>query len=201
MRWLTVVAWCVALTAVTIDAERQRHGTLPNLARYAFLDSIDDLLASFNVKSQLVQKPGLGKLLREESDRKWEDGLSYVKKYFQVGQSTSGQAFSNNFPITNVTLQDLMVEHISVDASSSSAILDFYQKMFLKGNTRIIETHQQLSKAFETFKGLHDSDTTLFIQEKSEKTRKLKNDFAIKKKILEQLINNGIGVHLFDESL
>ena len=46
--------------------------------------------------------PGLAKLLLEESDRQWEEGINVLKKYLHQGGLTDQTNFRNNFYI-NIT--------------------------------------------------------------------------------------------------
>lgn len=40
--------------------------------------------------SQFSERPGMAKLLAEESDRHWEEGMDVLKKYLQIGGTTDG---------------------------------------------------------------------------------------------------------------
>lgn len=48
----------------------------------------DDVCVCWQSKhygGQKVQRPGMAKLLAEESDRHWEEGINALKKHLQIG--------------------------------------------------------------------------------------------------------------------
>lgn len=45
---------------------------------------------------QYIQRPGMAKLLAEESDRHWEEGINALKKHLQIGGSVDAD-FDSSF--------------------------------------------------------------------------------------------------------
>jgi len=169
---------------------------LTDLMKQSFSDSLTSLFNGYMLGSQLVMKPGLAKMIKEESDRKWEEGLGYAKKYFQRG-GKEYTAFSN------------AIKGIESAPGDSSALAGgAYNKYFQSSLTRSAHRSQEQYEALKDVANKHksDPDLTNFLQQNADKEMKIRHELNTLKTSLDKLAGqsetiNGMAMHIFDQSL
>jgi len=156
--------------------------------------SLKHLFASFRMKGQALERPGLAKLLREESDRKWGQGLQLSQKFFQrEGKLSEGVfvprfRFQDSFDDMSTVLgpqrySQYYVDQVDSLVDGSSAMNDAINAIYKLTNTR------------------KDPDLAHFLQEASESERSSLRRFKLLQKNLQHMSSNGVALSLFDKSL
>jgi len=181
----------------------KRKNTPKNMAEQLKLDfqnSVLQLIQSFNLKSKSVQRPGLAKVFREESDRKWDRALITTQKFFQRGHE-SNSTFKDELGQILVTF-----EHINGFApqDKTTPYVNYY---FARVNDLKTESKASSKKININYKNdkHYDADMADFwkklAKDEEEYTRKFRvMDTNLKKIGAEEKIN-GAGMSLFDQSL
>jgi len=160
--------------------------------------SLTNLFTSFRMKSSVMQRPGLAKLLREESDRHWERGFSYAKKYFQrEGQFNTQFTDFFNFHGNNPKVPENKVGQDATENKYSK----FYTSQFGSLVGGVEADNHRVNEIYHHHVIRVDPDYAHFVQEKAEGERSVLRNLQILKKNLDGLHGNGMALHLFDKAL
>jgi len=156
--------------------------------------SLTDLFLSFRMKSHVMQRPGLAKLLREESDRHWAQGFSYIQKYFQrEGQFNDQFTHFTNFLGNN--------PKVAGDSAEGSKYSKFYTTQFDSLVGGVDADNHRINEIYRHSVIRTDPDYAHFVQEKAEGERSVLRNLQILQKNLAGLHNNGMALHLFDKAV
>jgi len=188
----------VVLAPVFIAANQCRlgedHGLLHEASKNLLMTqmkkhfdtSIKQLFLSFKMKSKVMERPGLAKVIRERSDANWEEGLSYTKKFFQRGGHFNHTALGENFQFVGASPARV--------ADYSSALAGVVDDSTNTANTLHTEfaSHHCVRK---------DPDMAQFLQEKTANERDTLRELQIIQTNLNSLSANGMALHIFDGTL
>lgn len=157
-----------------------------------FSNSLDYLISGKYYDSQDVEYPGMAKLLVEESDRQWEEGMSVLKKYLHLGGTTDGSYFINSMDFAGTFQQN-----DAIDVNYKNSLKTVMTKSHHL-TTEITKLHVKASKT-----PTNNGDTAVlhFLQEKAEKetevARKMEGLFVM----VKDMYSDGIALGIFDQSL
>jgi len=190
---LLVVAPALSVADCIVDGEHL-HELSKNLLisqmKQHFDTSIKQLFLSFKVKSKLMERPGLGKVIRERSDANWEEGLSYAKKFFQRGGLFNYSTFQEKFNFVGTSP--------SLVADYNTALKDLVDDSTNTANSLHSDfaSHLRHHHCIRT-----DPDMAQFIQEKTASEWQTLRDLKIMQTNLESLSGNAMALHIFDGTL
>jgi len=167
-----------------------------------FDGSLKYLFKSFQFSGQAVQRPGMANLLRQKSDRHWQEGMDFMKKYFQKGGQADNSNFQSLFSYQSVFTQ--LPETLHPSSSFSSEMNDFFVKE-MSALTQHTKDFANQIKAIKLPKGHRDPDMANFIQEKHEHEVQSVREFTLANRNLELMYTddhkNGMALYMFDQSL
>lgn len=157
--------------------------------------SLDYLHASKYYGSQYEERPGLSKLLAEESDRHWEEGISVLKKYLQLGGTTPGNNFLSSMIIS--------VQNDLFGSSQTSHVkyLGSLKSMVEKSRSLVDSITDLYHDANHKISGHGDADVAHFLQEKAEKESEVARKMVGHYITLQKMDASGIAAAIFDHNM
>jgi len=168
-----------------------------------FDGSLKYLFKSFQFSGQAMQRPGMAALLRGKSDEHWQEGLVFMRKFFQRGGEVNATRFQNHFSFEG-SFAELPLS-INPESTSTVEMSDFYAHEMLE-LTRDTEVFAEGIKAIRAHVKAHrDPDMAHFVQEKHEHEVKNVRKYTIAQRNLQLMYSpsnrNGLALHMFDQSL
>jgi len=196
-------SWCVPLVVAVVvcgaGADFTASDEYFKVMKAHFDGSLKYLFKSFQFSGQAVQRPGLAHLLRQQSDRHWQEGTGFMKKYFQTGGEVNDTRFDDYFTY-HTSVQELPLT-IHPSSAFSSELSDFYvqEVKSLAGHTK------RFASEIKSIRPHRDPDMAHFIQEKHEHEVESVRRFTLANRNLELMYNtnnrNGLALYMFDQSL
>lgn len=172
-------------------AKRENAEDILGLMKSHFTNSLDYLYSGKYYESQKVDYPGMAKLLVEESDRQWEEGMSVLKKYLHLGGSTTDNFTSCMDFSRNIESRDA----VNVQYKNSLKTVMEKSQHLIKEITKLhVSANKTPSKKGDTAL-LH------FLEEKAEKETDVARKMAGLYVMLRKMVSNGIALGIFDQSL
>jgi len=175
----------------------QKNTMLPLMKTHLEL-SLSQLLTSKQYGGQYVQRPGLAKLLAQESDRHWEEGLNVLKKYLQIGGNVDDN-FKNQFNFEG---------NGELDMNSQMALSQMNMKYLdtmknLMGKSReLVKTLTDYHHAAIQRSGVNgDVDVAHFLSEQAEKEAEMAHKMAISSTVFNSFKNSGVAIDMFDQHI
>lgn len=172
------------------------HGqNFAGLMNAHFNNSVNYMLTSKQYDSQYMERPGMAKLLREASDREWEEGMDMLKKYMQRG---------GNIAIFN--------DKININAKAQLAN---YDSRFDSYTTTLDGLLTDAHNRFDTINTLHgdsnkhsnsnnripDFDIGHYLDNKLSEEAEIIYKLKSHKTTLDQMSSLGVAISMFDEAL
>jgi hypothetical protein len=190
-----------------------------------FDNSLDYLFTGNMFADQSFERPGLGKVFKEESDRHWDLGIETLKKYLQRGGSTPdltsnlipGSGTQNDVP-ANARQEQIFRQSFAVtgkvifesDHKDSANFPNTYLKALenlvtdCKSTTSALNhLHKKSMQRREDFddKSHYDADMAHFLEEKMEKEVEVMRKYKNLHTTLEKMKDLGLARHIFDQHL
>lgn len=159
-----------------------------------FNNSLEYLFTSKFYGSQFSERPGMAKLLAEESDRHWEEGMDVLKKYLQIGGTTDGVfPTSMNFKVeTNMFTRP-------------EALHDKYKdslKSVMEDSRRLVNAVSDLYHDANHRPSSHgDADVAHFLQEKAEEEAAVARKMVGHYITIQKMSSFGMALDIFDKNL
>ncbi|MBO1764728.1 hypothetical protein JQN64_26450 [Escherichia coli] len=176
-------------------AGRDHVGSFMDLMKSHFDTSLDFLFASKFYGSQYIERPGMAKLLAEESDRHWEEGMDVLKKYLQLGGVTHEDGFLDKMSFTSKNVLPSQTEPSHVKYISSL-------KAVMGKSRDMVNAYTDLNhEAGRKHGGNGDADVSHFLQEKAEKESEVARKMAGHYVTLQKMDASGIALGIFDKEL
>uniref|UniRef100_A0A0P4W197 Uncharacterized protein n=1 Tax=Scylla olivacea TaxID=85551 RepID=A0A0P4W197_SCYOL len=163
-----------------------------DLMKTHFANSLDYLYSGKYYESQKIEYPGMAKLLVDESDRQWEEGMNVLKKYLHLGGTTEGNNFINSMDFTKS-----IESHDAAEVEYKNSLKTVMEKSqaLIKEITKLhVSANKVPSK---------NGDVSLshFLEEKAEKESDVARKMAGLYIMLRKMVSNGIAIGIFDQSL
>lgn len=191
-----------------------------------FDKSLGNLFTGNAFADQSVQRPGLAKLLKEESDRHWNHGIEALKKYLQRGGKTPAEpqpsradnavrAKSGQQSIPSpqeVIFKNKFTFHGNNSLSTvnkrrpdfTSTYLLQCEKLVKDSKSTVVldnELHRMSMRRSGGNNGDFDADMGHYFEEKIEEEVALMRKFSNLYTSLEKMANLGLAQHIFDQAL
>lgn len=173
------------------------HNALLPLMKTHIELSLNQLLTSKQYGGQSVQRPGLAKLLAEESDRHWEEGINVLKKYLQIG-GKADTTFNDRFnfkgegelDLTDLTRMNMkylntMTEMMKTSRDLVSTLTNYYHLAIQRHNTN----------------SNGDVDVAHFLAKQAEKEAALAHKMASSCTTFNSIKNSGVATDMFDQHI
>ncbi|XP_045112138.1 uncharacterized protein LOC123505123 [Portunus trituberculatus] len=170
--------------------ENAKH--LLDLMKGHFSNSLDYLISGKYYDSQDVEFPGMAKLLVEESDRQWEEGMSVLKKYLHLGGTTDGSNF-----IDSMNFIGTFQQNNAVDVNYKDSL----KTVMTKSHHLTREITKLHVKANQNPSNNGDTAVLHFLQEKAEKEIEVARKMAGLYVMVKDMFSDGIALGIFDQSL
>jgi len=148
-------------------------------------DSISELIKSYSYLDQSQERPGMGKLFREQSDKRWNQGVEMLKKYVKRGG------------VVNITDEQWAVHASKSDTHGQKTYMQDLESLVTSAEKRA----QKLQILYKETTEVHDPDIIHFIGEKMEDEIKNHNELDVLKNILSGMKDEQLAMHFFDEHL
>ncbi|KAF2362857.1 Ferritin-like superfamily [Trinorchestia longiramus] len=191
-----------------------------------FDNSLDYLFTGNMFADQSFERPGLGKVFREESDRHWELGIGALKKYLQRGGSTPDLTTSNRIrssggqsdPPAAVRQEQIFRQSFAVTGKvtfeSDHKNFPNFPNTYLKALEGLVmdckstasalnHLHKKAMQRHEDYdnNSHYDADMAHFLEEKMEKEVEVMRKYRNLHTTLEKMKNLGLARHIFDQHL
>lgn len=181
----------VGVNSTNIDINTAMPSFLNVMAMH-FNNSMDYLYTSKQFDSQYMERPGMAKFLMQASDFEWEQGIDFLKKYFQRDGTINDFRDSIWFGGQGaLTLSETDSQKFIKYSSTFGNLLDDAETTFGAMNTA---RHQAITSA-ANYEIAHYLDDKL--EKKAERIYELKKY----KTIVNQLDGYGVAIHAFDSNL
>jgi len=176
----------------------EKNTMLPLMKTHLEL-SLSQLLTSKQYSGQYVQRPGLAKLLAQESDRHWEEGLNVLKKYLQIGGKVD-EEFTNNFNFKGMGELDMATDLTRMNMK----YLDTMRNLMTTSRD-LIETltnnHHLAIQKFRPSGGNGDVDVAHFLAEQAEKEAEMAHKMASSCTTFNSIKTSGVAMDMFDQHI
>lgn len=175
------------------------HEHLQDLMKAHFDVSIKQLLTSKQYGSQSMERPGMAKLLMEESNRHWDDAIDTLKEYLQIG-GTVDTNFINDFRFTGKG-------ELKMDGTEQPKMkyLDTLKEIMTTSRNFITELtnahHVAVKRERPSVEAYGDAEVARFLLSQAEKESKMAHKMAIHCVNYNSVKNIGVAQDMFDEHL
>jgi len=158
--------------------------------------SMNQLLTSKQYGGQYVQRPGLAKLLAQESDRHWEEGLSVLKKYLQIGGTVDNE-FLNQFNFEGKAELSLPTDL----ARMNMKYLDTMKTLMTTSRGLVKSLTDDHHQAILRSSGHGDVDVAHFLAEQAEKEAEMAHKMAASCTTFNSIKTSGVAMDMFDQHI